>query len=52
MSTRRECKHCHGTIAFEAAFGTWYHIQTDAARCKEDASFIFAEPKDLKVCRK
>lgn len=38
-----KCKHC-GRRIIENDNG-WYHRDTEAARCRDDASFTFAEPK-------
>lgn len=38
-----KCKYCGKRIRKDD--NQWYHIDTEAARCKDDASFVYAEPK-------
>jgi len=46
------CKNCGRPIVNQYNNWTeitgWYHVGTEAARCHDDASFVYAEPKEEK----
>ena len=44
-ATAAKCKHCRRPIV--SGPNGWYHRDTEAARCRDDASFTYAEPKSV-----